>query len=68
MGTALTDGDAPERGDLWFWKGHVAMLVDRDRLIHANAHSMSVTYEPIRDCTLRIAAQDGGPVTGRRRP
>ena len=55
------------RGDLIFWKGHVAMVVDDHRLIHANGHTMSVAYENTADCIARIAAQGGGPVTHRRR-
>ena len=30
------------RGDLVFWKGHVALVVDDARLIHANGLTMSV--------------------------
>ncbi|WGW04267.1 C40 family peptidase [Tropicibacter oceani] len=56
--------DSPARaGDLFFWKGHVAMAVDRDTLLHANAHHMAVAYEPIRDAVARIAVQGDGPVT-----
>jgi hypothetical protein len=55
------------RADLIFWRGHVAMVVDGARLIHANGHSMSVAYEGIAECTARIAAAGGGDVTGRRR-
>ncbi|MBM3615236.1 MAG: NlpC/P60 family protein [Alphaproteobacteria bacterium] len=55
------------RGDLIFWKGHVAIVVDDHRLIHANGHSMSVAHEDTADCIARIAAQGGGPVTHRRR-
>lgn len=67
--TALGDevtGDL-ERGDLVFWKGHVAMVVDADRLIHANAHHMAVAYEGIDDAIARIDAQGDGPVLARRR-
>lgn len=60
--------DAPaQRGDLYFWKGHVAMAVDADTLIHANAHHMAVAYEPIAAAIARIAAQGDGPVTSRKR-
>lgn len=59
--------DTPQRGDLWFWKGHVAMLVDPETIIHANGHAMAVTYEDERKAALRIEAQGGGPVTHRRR-
>ena len=59
--------DAPRRGDLLFWKGHVAMVVDAETLIHANAHHMAVAYEPLAQAILRIDAQGDGPVTARRR-
>lgn len=54
---------ALQRGDLIFWKGHVAMVVDEARLIHANGHSMSVAHEETQAAITRIAAQGGGPVT-----
>lgn len=59
--------DDPRRGDLWFWKGHVALVVDEATLIHANAHHMAVAYEPIAAAVARIAAQGDGPVIARRR-
>ena len=66
---APLDDDAPlSPGDLLFWRGHVAMVADADRLIHANAHAMAVTLEDINACITRIAAQGEGPVTARRRP
>ncbi len=68
IGTPLSQNDPLRRGDLLFWKGHVAMIGDPDRLIHANAHSMSVTYEAILPCIARIATQGGGPITRRARP
>ena len=68
IGTALPE-DAPlRRNDLIFWKGHVALMLDSTRLIHANGHSMSVAIEPLDKGTRRIATQGGGPVTARRRP
>ena len=60
--------DAPVmRGDLFFWKGHVAMAVDPEVLIHANAHHMAVSYELVADALERIEGQGDGPVTVRRR-
>lgn len=56
-----------ERGDLLFWKGHVGMMVDRDVMIHANAHHMAVAYEPITAAITRIAAQGDGPVLAHKR-
>jgi hypothetical protein len=65
LGTETTG--APLRGDLWFWPGHVALLVDDRTLIHANAHHMATAYEPLAAATLRIEAQGDGPVIARRR-
>ncbi len=60
--------DAPViRGDLFFWEGHVAIAVDAETLIHANAHHMAVAYEPRVAAIARIEAQGGGPVVARRR-
>lgn len=56
-----------QRGDLVFWKGHVALVVDRSRLIHANGHTMSVAYEATEPCIERIMAQENRPVSHRRR-
>lgn len=67
LGAAVSDDAAGRRGDLLFWKGHVAMVVDVTHLIHANGHTMSVAYEAMTVAADRIAAQGGGPVTARRR-
>ena len=67
MGQALPEDVALQRGDLIFWRGHIALIVDANRLIHANGHTMSVAYEDTAACIARIRAQDGGPVTHRRR-
>ncbi len=67
LGVALAEGAVLRRGDLIFWKGHVAIVVDGDRMIHANGHSMDVRHEGIAAAIARIAAQGGGPVVARRR-
>lgn len=56
-----------QRGDLLFWKGHVALAVDAERLIHANGHTMSVAYEGIADCIARIEAAEGLTLRSHRR-
>lgn len=56
------------RGDLVFWKGHVAMLIDAERMVHANAHHMKVAIEPLSEARKRILASGGGEITGFRRP
>ena len=66
-GTALDEDATLQRGDLIFWKGHVAIVVDGETLIHANGHSMSVAYEGIAACIARVEEQETRPVTARRR-
>tara|TARA_R110002095_G_scaffold214223_1_gene205933 strand:+ start:955 stop:1728 length:774 start_codon:yes stop_codon:yes gene_type:complete len=55
------------RNDLLFWKGHVALVTDPHTLIHANAHAMQTTHEPIVDTIARIRDKGDGPVTAHRR-
>ena len=62
-----TLAEPPTRGDLVFWRGHVGILMDRDRLLHANAHHMAVAVEPLAEATQRIAAKGGGDPIARRR-
>jgi hypothetical protein len=62
------DASGPyQRGDLLFWKGHVAICADADTLLHANAHHMAVAYEPIAKAIARIEVQGDGAVTAHRR-
>jgi len=67
LGLRVPEDEAPRRGDLYFWKGHVAMAISSARLIHANAHHMAVAHEGIEEAIARIARQGGGPVTAIRR-
>jgi cell wall-associated NlpC family hydrolase len=60
------DLSALRRSDLLFWKGHVAIVRDRETLIHANAFHMAVAIEPIAQAVARIAAA-GSDVTSVRR-
>ncbi|RUX51719.1 peptidoglycan endopeptidase [Mesorhizobium sp. M4A.F.Ca.ET.020.02.1.1] len=55
------------RGDLVFWKGHVAIMTDPDTMIHANGHTMLVSREGLKEAVERIGYLYGGP-TGFRRP
>ena len=56
-----------QRGDLVFWRGHVAIMLDATRIIHANAFHMAVAVEPLREAVERIAAAGGGEPTTMRR-
>jgi len=44
------------RGDLLFWKGHVALVRDAETMIHATGHTMTVTIEGLAEGIARIAA------------
>ncbi|GGL62896.1 C40 family peptidase [Wenxinia marina] len=60
--------DAPlRRGDLVFWRGHVAMMRDAETMVHANARAMAVSVEGFAEACARIEAQGDGGVTARRR-
>jgi len=45
-----------QRGDLVFWKGHVAIVRNADTIVHANAHHMATTIENTRNAIARIKA------------
>jgi cell wall-associated NlpC family hydrolase len=69
LGVALAftrDLSELHRGDLLFWKGHVAIARDRDTLIHANAFHMAVAIEPTAQALARIVAA-GSELTSVRR-
>jgi len=54
------------RGDLIFWKGHVAIVRDTDTVVHANAFRMATAFEGIQDAIARIKAS-GSEVTAIKR-
>jgi cell wall-associated NlpC family hydrolase len=54
------------RGDLVFWKGHVAIARNDQELTHANAHHMMVAVEPVAEAIRRIKAA-GSEVTSVKR-
>ena len=51
-----------QRGDLVFWPGHVAIMVDDAMLLHANARDMAVSVEPFFAAVTRIASRGDGDV------
>jgi cell wall-associated NlpC family hydrolase len=63
---ATGDLSKHQRGDLIFWKGHVAIARDHATLIHANAFHIAVATETIADAVARIRAA-GSEITSVRR-
>ena len=55
-----------QRGDLIFWKGHVAIARDADSIVHANAHHMETVIENTRDAFARIKSA-GSEITAIKR-
>ena len=62
----LAESSRLQRGDLIFWKGHVAIVRDADNIVHANAHHMATVIENTRDASARIKAA-GSEVTSIKR-
>jgi hypothetical protein len=59
--------DKIQRGDLLFWKGHVAIAQSADWMIHASGLHMEVVVEPLRRALDRIA-ESHGPLLALLRP
>lgn len=69
LGTALdiSDGLPPlARGDFVFWKGHIGIMQDDLRLLHANAHHMMVASEPLAAMLGRMERRGLGVTAVRR--
>ena len=55
------------KSDLIFWKGHVALAISRDNLIHAYGPLKKTTIMPIKKTIKRIYDTANLKVTGIRR-
>ena len=55
------------RGDLVFWKGHVAIMEDAETILHATGHTMTVVRENFEEAVQRIGWLYEQP-NGYRRP
>ncbi len=66
LGEAI-DRSELRRGDLVFWKGHVAIMEDPETIIHANGYTMTVARENFEAAVKRIGQLYQQP-TGYRRP
>ncbi|WP_420392683.1 C40 family peptidase [Acuticoccus sp.] len=69
LGTLMdADPGALRRGDLVFWPGHVGIMLDEARLLHANGHRMMVAIEPLAQTMERLEHKLGLTPTAFRRP
>lgn len=56
------------RGDLVCWPGHIGVMLDGARLLHASGHAMAVVIEPLIDAVARNETIGQGAPTAYRRP
>ncbi len=68
LGTAVPPSQWHDlkRGDLIFWKGHVAIARDASTIVHANAHHMATAIESTESAIARIRVA-GSEVTSVKR-
>jgi cell wall-associated NlpC family hydrolase len=68
LGRALDGAESKklQRGDLIFWKGHVAIARDAETIVHANAHHMTTVIESTREAIARIK-KAGSEITSIKR-
>lgn len=62
LGTSIPLDAQLQRGDLIFWKGHVGLMLDGARIIHANGYFMQVSIEPLALVRERTLAKEGVPI------
>jgi cell wall-associated NlpC family hydrolase len=62
----VSDRQDLRRGDLLFWKGHVAIVRDAKTIVHANAHHMATVIENTQEAIARIAAASSDLVAIKR--
>jgi cell wall-associated NlpC family hydrolase len=67
LGTPINLSDL-QRGDLVFWKGHVAIARNHDTLVHANAFHMAVAIESVAAAVARIRASGNAVTSVKRYP
>jgi len=68
LGRELNTADLKQltRGDLIFWKGHVAIVRDAETIVHANAHHMATVIEDTQRAIARIKAAGSDVVAIKR--
>lgn len=67
LGSLLPDDAVLQTNDLVFWPGHVGMMIDAQNIIHANAHHMRVTIEPLTKVSNRILKAEGKKISSIKR-
>ena len=56
-----------QKGDIIFWKGHVAWVLSEKQILHANAHHMATVIEETNEAIERIKRQDKNSIIAHKR-
>lgn len=56
--TQLIEYANRQTDDLVYWPGHVAMVLDKDTVVHATAHSLLCCCEPLKQVEARAGAPE----------
>ena len=67
LGHNLDIGSPRKKGDILFWQGHVAWVVNERQILHANAYHMSTVIEEANEAIERIKKQDNNSVIAHKR-
>jgi cell wall-associated NlpC family hydrolase len=67
LGEEIAADEELRRGDLVFFPNHVGLMIDKERIVHANSHMMQVAIEPLADTIARFAKTADKPVLARKR-
>ena len=60
-------GSPQMNGDILFWKGHVAWVLNEAQILHANAYHMATVIEKTSDAIERIKSQEGNNIIAHKR-
>ena len=67
LGHNLDVGSPRKKGDILFWKGHVAWAINERQILHANAYHMATVIEEANEAIERIKKQDKNGVIAHKR-
>ena len=67
LGKNIDIGSPRKKGDIIFWKGHVAWALNERQILHANAYHMATVIEEANEAIERIKKQDNNSVIAHKR-
>ena len=67
LGQDIDIGSPRKKGDILFWKGHVAWVVNERQILHANAYHMTTVIEEANEAIERIKKQDNNNLIAHKR-